>query len=241
MCWVCAEEIVLKAWIRGINSILKEKTSSLKNLMQSALQGHNENSRCSWIGSWIKANVFLLYTRKQMQYDYLRILRVDLHDMICIRRYQSCNQMQLFYKNIILILINSLKNTWKKSTQKKKDIKLLHGVYSNKEMVHAEILGLNSQKPLHSQLNEEFYNSNNEIHTPSKIYPEPLNPIIKRINEFNRSHMTIPRLSNSHINNFYIESREESETSSPSKQIKRSSIQFLELPPIKNQQTLSQN
>ena len=123
-----------------------------------------------------------------------------------------------------------------KEKQTEKDIKLIHGVYSNKEMVHAEILGLSSQKSLHSQLYEEFCNSNNEIHQSSKINPEPLYPIVERVNEFNRSHMAIPRFSNSHINSLYIESRKESETSNPSKQIKRSSIQFLELPPIKSQQ-----
>ena len=175
-----------------------------------------------------------------MQYDYLLILRAVLHAMICIRKCQSCDQMQLIYKNIILILINSLKNTWKKSTQKKKDIKLLHGVYSNKEMNHADIFGLNSQKSLHSQLYEEFCNSNNEIHPSSEINPDPRFSRIERVNEFNRSHMAIPRFSNSHINSLYIESRKESETSNPSKQIKRSSIQFLEPPPIKNQQIISQ-
>ena len=136
--------------------------------------------------------------------------------------------------------VNSLRNTWKKDTQKKKDIKLLHGVYSNKEMAHAEILRQSSQKSLHSQLYEEFCNSNNEIHQSSKINPEPLYPIIERVNELNRSHMAIPRFSNSHMNSLYIESRKESETSNPSKLIKRSSIQFLELPPIKSQQIISQ-
>ena len=128
----------------------------------------------------------------------------------------------------------------KEKHTEKKDIKLLHGVYLNKEMVHAEILGLSSQKSLHSQLYEEFCNSNNEIHQSSKINPDPLYPIVEKVNELNRSHMAIPRFSNSHMNSLYIESRKESETSNPSKQIKRSSIHFLELPPIKSQQIISQ-
>ena len=122
-----------------------------------------------------------------------------------------------------------------KEKHTEKDVKLLHGVYSNKEITHAEAQNFHSQKSLHSQLYEDLCESNNEIHHSSKENPELFPPIIERADEFNRSHMILSRFLNPAMNNQSVESKNELEMPHVSGRIKLSPIQFLELPPIKNQ------
>ena len=122
-----------------------------------------------------------------------------------------------------------------KEKHTEKDVKLLHGVYSNKEITHAEIKELHSQKSLHSQLYEDIWESNNEISHSSEENPELLPPILERVDEFNRSHMILSRFLNPAMNNQSVESKNEIEMPHISGRIKLNPIQFLELPPIKTQ------
>ena len=122
-----------------------------------------------------------------------------------------------------------------KERHTEKDVKLLHGVYSNKEITHSEVQKLHSQKSLHSQFYEDFCESNSEINHSLDENPELLPPIVKRVDEFNRSHIILSRFLNPTMNNLSDESKNEIEMSHISGRIKLSPIQFLELPPIKTQ------
>ena len=129
-------------------------------------------------------------------------------------------------------MINSLKNTWKKSTQKKKDLKLLHGVYSNKEMKHEDNLNIDARRSLDSQISDNFCALNNESHHFSKINPKPLFPIFEQIDRLS-SQMVYQNALNPQIKSLSINNKNKIEMSDPSQKIKRSSLQSLEFQHIK--------
>ena len=63
-----------------------------------------------------------------------------------------------------------------KEKHTEKDVKLLHGVYSNKEMIHENILMPDAQKSVNSNISEDFCISKNESNRFIKINPKQ-NPL----------------------------------------------------------------
>ena len=59
-----------------------------------------------------------------------------------------------------------------KEKHTEKDVKLLHGVYSNKEMAHENILIPDAQKSVNSHISEDFCISKNKYNRFIKINPK---------------------------------------------------------------------
>ena len=119
-----------------------------------------------------------------------------------------------------------------KEKHTEKDLKLLHGVYSNKEMKHEDNLNIDARRSLDSQISDNFCALNNESLHFSKINPKPLFPIFEQIDRLS-SQMAYQNALNPQIKSLSINNKNKIEMSDSSQKINRSSLQFLEFQPTK--------